>query len=574
MFVDPALDEPLRETVFDHRCLALWMEALRRPESDLRIDAVSAFAAAHKAGVRDVGQAVPAIRTLLREDSRPAVRSAAALALIDLDDREAAADLLALVMQPSTGIGITRVVDAALASWDYAPARAHWLQLVRGRYQSPARAASAMNALALSHAPDAAPDLLGCVTDPRTSMPLRLQAAQALQRTSPDGLESVAGRLLADGTSAEALLAVTLLGRHSGAVSEQLLTPLLSHSDPTVRSAAFRTLAASNPGALVRTHAAAIEDPDDEVRLIMTTVFAHSRTEASVRELARRLGDISQPVRTTAASALLGLADDPALAATVAASISKSLRADDWRALEQAAMLAGAVGLSGQTPRLIELLTFERPETRLAAAAALRRLQAPETMPALLNRAEALTSAARGAAADPDAYESIGQETAQLFIAIARAHYAPAEPLLLRYIPKRSGFHPVARGAAIYALGLLSEDGGGDGMAAVRSADRKELIRQLSERVADNNPLDPEAAEVRRFSAVALGRMRSKESLGLLRDFYEAENTTVSVGGSCRWAIMQIEGVNLPALSPIPVRPGPFFLEPIDSAPESVRPSP
>ena len=146
----------------------------------------------------------------------------------------------------------------------------------------------------------------------------------------------------------------------------------------------------------------------------------------------------------------------------------------------------------------------------------------------------------------------IGRETTQLMMAMGDMDYRPAEPLMRRYIPKGS-FDVMARAAAIWALGKLREG----------RADST-LVTLLEGRLADIHPPVPEMEEVRRFSAIALGRMQDAAPLETLHSFLEMEQTNVEIGGACRWAIIQITGEQLPPLRPFDVDQTGWFLKPLE----------
>src|SRR5262249_38091337 len=109
------------------RLTALWLQALERPESDLRCQAAATIALAHRRGMPGLEVTVaPLLRALDQPEQHPSVRLAAAQALITLDARQAAADLFRHAQ--TDGIDMRNLVEPALARWDYGPARAAWLE--------------------------------------------------------------------------------------------------------------------------------------------------------------------------------------------------------------------------------------------------------------------------------------------------------------------------------------------------------------------------------------------------------------------------------------------------------------
>jgi len=122
-----------------------------------------------------------------------------------------------------------------------------------------------------------------------------------------------------------------------------------------------------------------------------------------------------------------------------------------------------------------------------------------------------------------------------------------------KHIPKHS-YYPKARGAAIWALGHLHRDSGNDKLGGL-----------FASRLSDLTPMDPETPEVRRFSAVSIGRMKATGSVGTLQRFFEQEQSIRIIGGSCRWALTYIDGQERPPLPTIYSYRRGFFLEPTDA---------
>ncbi len=558
MFDDPALVEPQRRTTLDPRCVPLWIAALERPESDLRAEAADAIAQAYRQGVAlhpMLEEAIPALLRVVKSDPNPLVQLSAIDALGELDDRSAATELLVVAGSPQASIQTILAVDTILAEWNIPQARGLWIDRLRSRDCPDPIVCSALRSLAAVRSTEAVPEARTIVADATRHAPVRVEAGRTLGVTASADLLDLASELAARQQPIETLLALMSLAGHQGPEVAAFARLHVADPDASVRAAALGLLGRINPGSVVADVASAAEDKDDQARLEAVRAFAAVATERCVPTLAKSMDDLSLPVRLAAGTALARIASgaDAPAAASASRALLAALATDHWRVLERAALAAGEANLRDAAKPLIGLLAADRPEVRLAAATALRQLGAPDTMPALLDRARTLTAEAASAAADAKRYESIGRETTQVFMALGRERYQPADELLIRYIPKRSGFHPSARGAAIYALGKINE-----------GRERADLVAELEARVSDNNPVDPEASEVRRFAAIALGRIGSRASLPLLGEFLESENSTVSVGGACRWAIMHIEGKELPALRPIVVPAGPFFLEPIE----------
>src|SRR6516165_3659218 len=75
---------------FSPRLLPLWLEALARPESDLKRQAADAIAKAHRLGMPGLAEAVPPLLKELEASDAPlVVRLAVARTLVALDARQA-----------------------------------------------------------------------------------------------------------------------------------------------------------------------------------------------------------------------------------------------------------------------------------------------------------------------------------------------------------------------------------------------------------------------------------------------------------------------------------------------------
>lgn len=567
MMSDPPLEHPAPKVQFDRRNIALWLLALQRPEFDVRVDAVMAFVAAHRQGVRDLGEAMNPIVNILATDPHIQVRLAAARALVEFDYRPAADALLRAVMpesEPSTELVL--VVDPALARWRHTPAVPMWMNRLQHAAARPAACMSALRSLAGIGATESGSAVRACVQDRALSSAVRLEAAKAAAIVERTGRAELANELAGQPAPLGSILALFALGAGTADISSgtsepsavALLESLLRSPDARVRSHAMRLLRRTDP-ALALAHIDALRDPDDQVRLEATLVrVGVAPSDHAIVELSRALNDPSEPVRVAARAGLRAMWKQRAT--QVQPMIELALSGGNWRESEQAAILVGELGIAELAERLETMLVTPRPEVRLAAVTTLRILNVEHSIHALIARATVLAAAASESAKDPARFESEGRELVQIFQLLALRRHAPASDLLRKFIPKHSGQHPVARGAAIYALGKIFEN-----------QPIPDLVLRLTERAEDNSPVDAEAAEVRRFAAISLARMGARQSLAALRGVYETENSTVSSGGAARWAIMQLESIDLPPCDAVVVKVGPFFLESISPLPDPAQ---
>jgi hypothetical protein len=128
--------------------------------------------------------------------------------------------------------------------------------------------------------------------------------------------------------------------------------------------------------------------------------------------------------------------------------------------------------------------------------------------------------------------------------------YAPAEPLMRKFIPK-STLLPEARGAACWTLGHLKA-----------SEPDEDLARAFAARLADVGSPDPESDLVRTMAAISLGRMKSESQLSTLRTFAEQHGPVDTVGLGCLWAIEQITGEPMETIETLFFGVSGWFLQP------------
>jgi HEAT repeat protein len=562
MYKLPDLPYPVIVDVFPERAKALWVQALERPEVDLRCKAAQAVAEASRRGVKGLETTTGPLRAALdRLDQDPAVRVAAAQALIALDAREAAPSLLRHAQSGGSDLG--NLIEPALARWAYRPARVAW----RERLGEPSAAPwgltlAARGLAAVGEGPDG-DRLRELVLADRVPEPVRLEAARALALLRPAGLEKDAERLASDtsprGIGAR-LAAASLLRRHSGPDAVRLLQGLARDPEPAVAAIAAGRLVEIDTKLLVPALDHLLASPDEKVRAAAVEVLFRQPDPQHLRLLADSLDDPHPDVRTQARRDLEELAAKKEFHAPVIAEGMRMLGTRQWRALEQAAFLLTRLGHKPAAGRLVELLPFERDEVIVAAAWGLRKLDVPETLPGVVSYIEVTRKLLAATTADlPRAgvtVTGLDQQLSQLHQLLGQRKYAPADALLRAFVPKpvRQPIGPEQRTAAVWALGLIHE-----GKAV------PELATALEGRLNDINAIPPEVLPVRYMSAITLGRLQAKGALPSLRKFYpDREPSRSSVNNACGWAIERITGEAVPAPKPIRIVQRDWFLVPND----------
>ncbi len=562
---DPLLRTQTPARVFSPRYRELWSWALQQGEDQAAMQAALAMAQAHTRGMADFSdQSQPLQRKLESPDAPLAMRLAIARALIDLEARDAA-DALARAAQDS-GIDMALLVEPALARWGHAPQRQVWLDRVEDRRASRALRLTAIAALATVNEPRGADPLLRLAQDTAGDEGVRLEAARALSALTRQELVEPAASLARSSKVIDRLVAAWMLAGHDDPPAQGLMLQLCRDDAPVVAAVAIQSLLRIDP-LLLEPHGQALTRNDDaNVRRLIARAITAQRTPQAVDLLATLLDDRHPEVRTAVRDHLLELAQLEPLATPVRLAGQRVLETQSWRGLEQAALLLGELDHEPAAPRLLELLDFERSEVCVTAAWALRKLAVDAVLPEMLAHVQEgiqTRLAARGtsdASLTPKQALALAREEgkadrrlSQLIQAMGLQRYTAAQETLLRLVPKNPRLGVESRGAAVWALGLQLE-----GQAS------HSLVRTFAERLADINPLNPEAELVRRMSAVSIGRMRGQAGLSTLRAFAKDEGVTSMVGVACLWAIERITGQPVPAAPLAPIQESGFFLEPLD----------
>jgi HEAT repeat protein len=555
---------PMPEVVAAHSgAKELWLKALARPEKEYKCRAAEAIALAHRHGIKDLEFTIAPLREeLARANQHPAVSLAVADALIEMDARDAAPHLLQLA--ESGDSDLRNLIEPALARWDFGPARTLWLARLGERTARPHSLILGIQALALVREEKAAEPLQELVRRNDVSGLVRLEAARALGQLRAEGLEKDAERLVAEvgarGIGAR-LAAVALLAKHQSDESVRLLQQLAKDPDPTVTGHAVVRLIEIDAKHALANLESLLGHADANLRKLAVEILRREATPERVHQLAARLDDFDPEVRKNARQALLALAGKPEFRERVLAEAGSVLAGNQWRGLEQAALLLGQLDHKPVAPRLVELLTFESPHVYIAAAWGLRKLAVAETLPKVVDYVEAKQRKLRAEADHPNSsFVLFDHQLAQLNQFIGSAKYKSADKVLREFIPRmekpmKNAICQESRAAAIWALGMIHED-----------VTIPELVPVLEARLNDVMSLPREDSRVCRMAAVTLGRMKANEALSSLKRYCKDQKPSLDpITNACGWAIEQITGQVMQP--PEPIREDQrerFFLTPND----------
>ena len=536
MYEDPVVKLQDTVIIYPPRLVPLWVQAMERPKSTatLRLSIAATVTKAFRDGVPGVlEQTSPVLLSMVgKPDPHPKVRLTAAQTLIALDIAEAAEPLLAL--NQVDGLEMILLTDPALARWDHKPARAVWLARLDAD-STPARVRrSAIDALSVVGEPAAANQLQAIVVDSSTDVALRYAAARALGGIAESGLVGVARSFAGQDASIPGrLVAASLLKSHSDQAAQALLLTLAKDEEPAVAAIALRRLLQIDPklvDPLLEELAASV---DSGVRLLAVEGLREPATARAVTMLADLLNDVTPAVRIAARDQLAVYDKDPQLTGHVRQEMMRILGGDTWQGLVESAHLVGAVDHEPAADRLLELLTFDRDEVRLAAVVNLRRIAVQAAMDPLLDHCRGLAQLWKQGRPSEELHIREG-EMSQAFQAFGVMVHRPADVFLRDFIHRKGSpyeAYPFMRTAAVWALTCMHTGDPAPDLAAAFAA-----------RVKDEAPFDTESGYVRAMAAIGLGKMNAVSQLPTLRHWADKDDPGDIPYLACRMAIGKLTG--------------------------------
>lgn len=549
MDFDPELKLPDPVKNFTRDFKGVWIQALERPEVDLQRMTADTVAAAHKHGIPDLIETVPVLEKILTSpESHPSARYAAARALIVLDSRSSAEKLLKAAQE--FGADLRQLVEPVMADWNFAPAKAVWIDRIKSTQPRRRDLTLALRGLGKTREIAALHDLKQIMLDKIRTPDIRLEAAAAAGQTTDSGLEADAEALASSKQPADVfsrVCAVRLLARHSSESARQLLGQLAVDTEPSVAAAALHRLNEIDPALVLPFVEQSLKNADPLVRDEAAKAYLSLPDPARIRRLGPLLDDDHPDVRGHIREGFYRLADKEELSEPIRSSAMQVLTGQRWQGQEQAALLLGALEYMPASMRLVELLDSTRESVMVASAWALRKVADPKTIPGILDKATRQTAARRIRHS-----EALDQQVAHLFEACGRMQAKEAKPLLLQYVPKDLVMGERSRSAAIWALGWLH--------AGVPD---KALGDALIARVLDPSIMPPEFFLVKQHCSIALARMKAVEHAPALRKIIETRTFHSHFGLGVRWAVKELTGEEMPEPQPQAIAQGVWFLDPL-----------
>ncbi len=506
MYEDPALKRPVVETTFPPGLVDRWLQAIARPEREMKRRAALAIADAAAMQVPGLEATVDSLSEVLRTPGQDrVVRLTTARALVALDARQAAATLA-----EATGpedLDMAEIVEPALARWKETALRERWLKRLSTGDGQERLCVLAIRGLAALGAADSLPRLRQLALDKHAPLAVRLEAADALATMQEAGLVETARQLSKDRSAAamaERLVAARMLGGHRDDQALGLLAELATDDQPVVATIALGHLFHIDPSLILPLIETTVACSDANVRRWGAEALVARPSPELLGVLAQMLDDRDPAIRRYVCDRLLIMADDATLRQAVIDQGRRVLNGEGWRGQEQATALLATLNDTTVVDRLVELLDVSRPETNVAAAWGLCRLAVPETAGPVLAVVQRKTDS--WLAREPQ-NPGIDHQMALLCQMLGKLKHTPADGTLRKYIPKGSAMGETSRAAAIWALGHLHCD----------QVDQP-LADKLAERLLDAfNMMAPESWLVCRMAAVSLGRMKAEKNLAALR---------------------------------------------------------
>jgi hypothetical protein len=532
----------------------IWLKALAQDRQELKKNAADALTRSHALGYKQATKASAAlIREFQAEGQTPSVHTAIARALAELDAQGAQALFEAELETHSEQVSLA--IEPALARWKSQVAINAWRKWIDDPSLDKTKTMRAIRGLVAVNDVESLGRFKQLIADPKRPITLRRSAARGIAELTQANLEEfVAPWLQPDTPMMERMLAATCLSTHESEAAIKALLQLGRDPEPTVALIACQRLADINIELLYDDLMTLSRNRDTALREIAIQGLEHRASQEDTRRLLELLADYHPDVRHNARVSLEKLADvetlRPIILDTAAEYLAKLRAADDWRALEQSAVLVGNLDHEPTADSLFELLLFDRNEVAVAAAWSLSRLSIPETFPRILTYITEITD--KIDASDNSIDKLHEMQFTHFFQCFGLADHRPAKELLARYVPKRDfKLGMEGRAAAIWALGFIMN---GDIDA--------DLAQAITGRMLDGASSPAEVLVVRRMSAVALGRMNAEVHLPELQRTVDETGLAVDLGWCAQWSICQITGTAMPVIPDRTVYEQGWFLTP------------
>ncbi len=483
--------------------------------------ALEALADIARRELGDLQAAIPAIRAATSSSDR-AVRRAAAIAIIEADARDAAADLLQIVEQ-SKDERLRARLEPTLAAWKHEPAVTMWGARLTDPQASSPSVALACDGLAAVGSTESLADIR-VILEKSPRFQSRIAAARAIGQLDPKlGLKLHAE--LADGRVPDQLAAVSLLSNDDSECHQKLLG-LCSSNANAVAAAAWVALEKHDPTVLRPLFDDGVEHPDTQVRLAVVRAMKHFPTVQNCDRLAIALGDQHIVVRNNARIVLEAFSVEKPLLDRIVMQAGRAIAAaDNWCRVEQSLLLAALLKQNQFSEECVPLLTHERPEVFVTAAWLMHLYPNALVLKKVTTIAQERLKAVRRAPIELQT--DMGLQMAHLFQLAGFLEHKPFQSLCEDQFNKSTGVGREGRAAAMWAIGMLNRDNPSEQLVG-------QLVRRLNDRTSDTNP---EFDLVRYKCVMSLGRMNARSQVADIHKAYKVDTPVTFIPEASRWVL-------------------------------------
>ena len=191
----PQLDVEPREAEWTTDMRPTWRAALRHHESDLRREVIDVIRQAHRLGMPGLSELDgELVGVMAAEGEQVVTRVTAAAALTELDCRDQAPAMASLA--GDSPVRLQRVIESALAAWEYEPIRATWMDRLGDPLADPELLRIAIEGLAKAGHGDAVAPLRRMLFSSDLPSTTRLAVARGLADLGPPEVAGWSERLL------------------------------------------------------------------------------------------------------------------------------------------------------------------------------------------------------------------------------------------------------------------------------------------------------------------------------------------------------------------------------------------
>ncbi len=305
------------------------------------------------------------------------------------------------------------------------------------------------------------------------------------------------------------------------------MTALANSESQIAQRAAYAWLCELVPSQASEISTQFIESPDSELRRLALRVVATTDHEKRFAIGLSLLRDPHPEIRDEARGHLRDWAEKSGENERVLKqAISEELMKSDWRSLVESIRLMVELEDDRYLDRFIDLLDHPRPEVGIAAAWGLSRLAHEHgILSKMLIHARHWTDVFKTSEKPVDEHHR--RRVAHLLESFGVERFAPAQPLLMEYVPRNDGLGLIVRIAGTWGAGRMWE-----------KSDHPQLARLLCKRIADKNNPNPEYATIRYAATLALGYLADPATR---EDLITNDEPGGPIGYATAWAVQQLD---------------------------------